>query len=202
MDKNIGRKFNKLTIIQFDHKDKNRKSYYLCKCDCGKTKVISLNNLITGSIKSCGCIKVAMLKSKSKKYSKNTHPKLYNTWSAMKQRCYNKKASNYYKYGDRGITVCIEWKNSFENFAKWALNNNYKEGLSIDRINVNGNYEPSNCRWATIKQQSINKRRTIFITYKGENLTINELAKKLGQSYQDTYRKYKKGKYNETNIPI
>lgn len=202
----IGKRFGKLTVLEFDHKDKNRKKYYLCKCDCGNTKVINRNNLVTGGSKSCGCTNISRLKQATHKYNKATHPKLYNTWAGMKQRCYNKKSSNYYIYGARGIIICDAWKKSFVNFAEWALSNNYKDGLSIDRIDVNGNYEPSNCRWATNEQQSNNKRSSIIVEYNGENLTIAELSTVLGISYTTAHSRYKRGKYkkvgdcNETNI--
>lgn len=191
----IGKKFGRLTVIAFVSKDKSRKHMFLCKCDCGKEKVVSRNNLVTGTTKSCGCIKVELLKSKAKKYSKNTHEKLYNTWAGMKQRCYNPNAERYTIYGARGIQICDKWKNSFVDFAEWALLNGYQEGLSIDRIDPNGNYEPSNCRWATLKEQSNNKRRSIKLKVDNQEITIPELSKKLGVSYSTVYSQVKAGKY-------
>lgn len=195
----IGKKFGRLTVVEYVGKDKNKKSMFLCECDCGKSKVVKRNNLVTGTTKSCGCIKVELLKNKSKKYSKNTHEKLYNTWTGMKQRCYNSNAERYPIYGARGIEICDEWKNSFVDFAEWALSNGYQEGLSIDRIDPNGNYEPSNCRWATIDEQSNNKRSSIKLVVDNQKMTVAELSKKLGVPYSTMYSRVKAGKY-ATNV--
>ena len=97
-------------------------------------------------------------------------------WSDMRYRCNNKNCNIYKNYGGRGIKVCEEW-NVFENFYNWSIENGYSDNLSIDRIDVNGDYEPSNCRWATYTQQLNNTRRSTYITYKGETHTISEWAR-------------------------
>lgn len=102
--------------------------------------------------------------------------RLYRIWKIMKTRCYNKNFHKYRRYGGRGITVCEEWKNSFIEFRKWALDNGYAEDLTIDRIDNNGNYEPSNCRWVSIKTQANNRSSCHYITYQGETHTIAEWA--------------------------
>lgn len=102
--------------------------------------------------------------------------KLYEVWCTMRRRCNSHNAQNYERYGGRGIKVCEEWNSDFRKFRKWAFENGYKEGLSIDRVNNNGNYEPSNCRWATHKQQSNNQSDTLRITYKGKTKTLHEWA--------------------------
>ena len=104
--------------------------------------------------------------------------RLYNTWSHMKQRCYNPNNASYLHYGAKGIKVCDEWQ-EFQPFYEWAINNGYKEDLSIDRINFNGNYEPSNCRWVNIEQQNNNKSDTKLITYKGKTQSLSKWAKEL-----------------------
>lgn len=105
---------------------------------------------------------------------------LYNTWRGMKDRCMNPSHKSYKYYGEKGVKICLEWQKSFENFRDWALSNGYQEGLSIDRIDVKGNYEPSNCRWATLEQQANNKTTNHFLTYNGKTQTINQWADYLG----------------------
>lgn len=141
----VGKKFGKLTVIKrnFDIKDKTA---WWCMCDCGNTELISVigNNLKRNTTKSCGCI----LKKMMTKHSLKEHP-LYDVWSSMKQRCSNKNNKSYINYGARGISVCEEWENDVVCFIEWCELNGYKKGLEIDRINTNGNYEPSNCQFIT-----------------------------------------------------
>lgn len=108
--------------------------------------------------------------------------KLYDVWYQMKKRCYRKENSNYKYYGERGITVCDEWKKDYKAFKSWAIANGYKEGLTLDRINSNGNYEPSNCRWATIEEQARNMRINVFYTVGNETHTLSEWARIIGKS--------------------
>ena len=114
------------------------------------------------------------------------YPKLYNVWCTMLSRCYNAKREKYKDYGLRGVCVCEEWQ-SAENFCKWALDNGYKDGLQIDRIDVNGNYEPSNCRWVTPKQNSRNKRNTKFLTVGGVTKCVAEWSETLSVNQYTIY---------------
>lgn len=116
-----------------------------------------------------------------------TKTRLYGIWAGMKQRCFNEKDHCYQNYGARGITVCDEWKNDYVAFSMWAKQNGYTDELSIDRIDTNGNYEPSNCRWATAKTQARNKRNSIYLTYNGETKHITEWAEATGQSLCTLY---------------
>lgn len=111
------------------------------------------------------------------------HSRIYSIWCDMKRRCYNKKRKNFKNYGGRGITVCNEWKNNFLSFYNWSIKNGYKDNLTIDRIDVNGNYEPSNCMWANKKAQNNNKRTNHYITYSGKTKTLKQWSEELNLNY-------------------
>jgi hypothetical protein len=168
------------------------RSIWLCKCTCGKEKPIRKFELIRGITKSCGCQRpnlVSQVRSKGKTYNKRLS-KIYNS---MKERCLNPKTKQFIHYGARGIKVCDEWINNYDNFYWWAMKNGYKDNLTIDRMDVNGNYEPSNCRWATNEIQANNKRNTIRVEIDGEFLTITEIAKKYSLSKKAIYYRYYRG---------
>ena len=122
-----------------------------------------------------------------------TNHRLYGIYRGMLTRCYNKKSTSYKNYGGRGITVCDEWKDDFMSFFMWALANGYKKDLSIDRIDNDGNYEPSNCRWATAKEQANNKRTCHYIIYNGEKHTVTEWAELKGVSCKKILELYENG---------
>ena len=176
-----GQKFGRLTVIQYDH-SKNG-TYWLCQCDCGKTKVIKGTSLTGKLTTSCGCKSREMCIERSTKHGM-TKTRLYSIRQGMIARCCKENATSYPKYGAKGITVCDEWlgQDGFVNFYNWAIDNGYEEHLTLDRIDSSGNYEPSNCRWATYKEQANNTKATVFLTYKGETKSASEWSEIVGIS--------------------
>ena len=166
------KKYTRLTPIKIEYTRK-RINYWLCKCDCGNTTIASQTNLKYGHTKSCGCLRKEMMKTQNhilenRNYFGENNPNykhgfaktnIYRTWANMNQRCFNPNTPEYSAYGGRGITVCVEWKDSFEAFYDYVSNLPHygEKGRSIDRINNNGNYEPGNIRWATLEQQYQNR---------------------------------------------
>lgn len=183
----IGCKFGKLKVLGKSNKrTKSREIKYKCVCDCGNVTYVTAGNLRHGNVKSCGC-------AKRKRVHGKTHTRLYNIYRGMKARCYNKNYQAYKNYGGRCIRICDEWLNDFMNFYNWAYENGYDDNLTIDRIDVNGNYEPNNCKWATRKQQNLNTRQNVYLTYNGKTQTMKEWAEELNIHYKVIQRRHKKG---------
>lgn len=138
---------------------------WICKCDCGNYTVVDSCMMTSGRTKSCGCLLENKLSTGNTKHG-GRYDRLYNVFSNMKNRCYNPKSSDYKYYGLRGIKICDEWLNNYLNFKEWALSNGYDESAmkgqcTIDRIDVNGDYEAANCRWVNMSVQSSNRRNVI-----------------------------------------
>jgi len=177
-----GQKFNRLTVLEYSHNE-GAKVMWKCRCDCGNITFVSSSNLRCNRTKSCGCFK---LEEFSKRFTKHNqrHTKLYEIWKGIKNRCLNPNHSSFHNYGGRGITICDEWKNDFVSFYNWSMQNGYIESVTtIDRINNDGNYEPSNCRWTDRKTQANNTRTNHYITYQNQTLTLKQWSEKINISY-------------------
>ena len=184
----IGEKNNYLTVIGIDTSTRVKK--FICRCDCGNIKNVKPTYWYRGTVKSCGCKKQDLLKDANEHRMVEHTPdldRLRRIYNAMVQRCTNPNTDNWDIYGGRGIRVCDEWLHDRQKFIDWAFENGYRHGLSIDRIDVNGNYEPNNCRWATDLEQAHNRRPSYEwnrkkIEYKGEKYYLKDLAKKFDTS--------------------
>lgn len=191
-----GQKFGRLTVIGFDHMEKHGKHnrpYWKCVCDCGKEKIISSNSLRSGSTKSCGCFRKDI--SRENHYLGNPNrARLYDVLRMVKERCYNKSCEHYKNYGARGIKLCDEWsgENGLNNFVEWATRTGYKKGLTLDRIDNDKDYSPSNCQWSTRKHQSNNKRNNVWITLNGEKRTLAQWCEFYNVPYQRVEARYSK----------
>lgn len=197
---NQGDRYGRLVIIK-EVEPRIYKTYkdrrVLCQCDCGNTNIVSFHQLRNGRISSCGCYKNELMSRIGKerlKYDKEkTSSKLYSIWHGMKCRCNTNSSGSYDRYGAKGVAVCSEWNDDFTLFYDWAMSNGYSDGLTIDRINYNGIYEPSNCRWVDYKTQANNRRTNVRIEYNGENHTLAEWSRILNINKATLYNRRKMG---------
>lgn len=162
-----GKRFGRLVVIG-EVERKGTRVFWECQCDCGNRTTVESYPLRHGATNSCGCLNNEMRIARSVTHGE-TETRLYRTWSHIKGRCFTPTDAAYQNYGGRGITMCEEWRNDFTSFRDWAQSHGYREDLTIDRINNNGNYEPSNCRWVSQKIQNRNRRDNFL--YKGKCLS-------------------------------
>ncbi len=182
-----GKQFGRLTAVQrLPPHGKNSALMWACKCECGRTAVVRGTDLVNGHTMSCGCYR------QMHKVIPNSQLRLHRIWANMKQRCGNAKSKDYRYYGARGISLCGDWS-EFENFFYWAMSNGYKEGLTIERIDNDGNYEPANCKWIPAAKQQTNTSRTKRYSLYGKTFTLAQLCRIYGQSRSTVEARLKKG---------
>ena len=190
-----GKRFGRLTVIE-PTEAIGLRYRWRCKCDCGKEVVVFGSNLGKTTF-SCGCYAREMSSKRNSTHHKSK-TRLFHIWQSMKQRCENAHCHAYANYGGRGIKVCEEWRNDFTAFEAWAYANGYDEEAekgkcTIDRINVNGNYEPSNCRWTTMAKQQNNKRTRIEVEWNGRAMSVADWSRETGLSHSTILGRIKRG---------
>ncbi|WP_257541053.1 hypothetical protein [Sphingobium sp. CFD-1] len=165
---------------------------FLCRCDCGEEKVVAGTHLQSGLVASCGCLHRDVSGGKPK-HGAWSHP-LYGRWNQMQQRCFNPSHQDYHDYGGRGITVCDRWRGDHGVLNFIADMGDCPDGMTLDRRDVDGNYEPGNCRWATVVEQNRNRRSNRHILYNGTRMTIAEAAERSGVDSRAIWRGLRRGK--------
>ena len=192
-----GERYGRLSIIKEVKKRKGRR-YFLCECDCGTRKEVRFVNLRSGHSKSCGCLRDERNRTSNLQHGKYGTG-IYNSWHSMKQRCSNENNATYKYYGARAITFCDQWED-FQPFYDWAMDNGYKEGLTIERIDVNGNYCPGNCTWITQEEQLFNTRNSIKIEFNGEVKCLKEWWREIKEDINISYQSLSKRLNNGWSI--
>lgn len=182
-----GQRFGRWFVLGQDN-DNQRRGYWICLCSCGKVLPVYGSNLMSGKTLSCGCYS-----SELKRKSHTTHGQcgtpLYGVYRGMLQRCYDKKHIDNKWYSQKGITVCDEWLSGFEPFYEWAMQNGYKQGLSIDRIDNDKGYSPENCKWVTPREQAQNRSTNLNYTLNGKTQCLKRWAEEFGIKYGTLYNR-------------
>ncbi len=171
-----GRSFHRWRVLDFHHGGE-RLRFWICECECGRKRVVNQNNLVRSRSRSCGCLQKEVTSKRHKTHGKSHHV-LYSQWNAMRARCSKPHHRDYRYYGARGISVCLKWR-EFAGFLE-DMEASWSAGLTIERVNVNGNYEPANVRWATQAEQARNTRRNVLVDSPWGRLTAAECARKIG----------------------
>lgn len=191
-EKYIGLRSGRLVILRAWRDNERGETLCECRCDCGNVITGRVYDVKHGRMRSCGC-----------RGGNHKHDlcgtRVYRIWQAMKNRCRNKNAPNYKFYGGRGIRYCPEWED-FNNFLSWAKSNGYRDDLSIDRIDCDGDYCPENCRWATMEEQQANKRKNYSLIFNGEKVCLRQYCALVGVSYTMLTTRLKRKKTTITEI--
>jgi hypothetical protein len=190
-DSYVGKKYGMFTVLSYSHRDNQYQKYVVAKCDCGRIKTVCLGSLKFGSSQGCGCVRsVEFVRMNVERLTTHGMAKTleYNTWKGIKRRCNKTTCREYKYYGGRGIKMCKRWLTSFENFIS-DMGPRPNRRYSVERINNEKGYSPSNCKWATKKEQCANRRSNIYLTYKGKKIMLSDYSKKIGRS-QTAVSKY------------
>lgn len=185
----MDKRFDRLVITDFVHATPpSRGWWWVCKCDCGNVKVLRPTDVKLGKIRSCGCLHDEVCTQKATKFENRVadNKRLYSIYNGIKKRCYRPAEPRYKDYGARGIQMVSEWldeQHGFDSFVKWSMDNGYTDGMTIDRIDVYGNYGPNNCRWIPLVEQALNKRETLWVDYKGERVQLLVLCERMAVNY-------------------
>lgn len=197
----VGKKFGLLTVIAIDHlfprynangSLKGHRTFYLCQCDCGNKKIVNRDYLLQSCNPSCGCVSKDNQRRARTTHNLSSH-RLYNIYHKIIARCYKSANKAYKDYGARGIIMDYTWKKDFVSFYNWAMNNGYHDNLTLDRIDVNGNYEPSNCRWVNAKIQNNNRRSNFMVTIYNRTQTLSEWCDEKGLNYDIVQSRLSRG---------
>ena len=190
--------FGRLTVLkESDTRSKQGYVQWVCRCECGNTIIVSSYSLTSGNTKSCGCLQKEIVTnrnmSRSRYSSVDRQTRLYKIWKGMHARTSYESQASYRDYGARGIKVCDDWADDYTKFRDWALDHGYDDNLTIDRVDVNDDYTPDNCKWSTRKEQNNNQRSNIQLTYNGETHTAAQWAEMIGVSKDCIYKRIQKG---------
>lgn len=186
-----GQRFGSVVTVCIVGRYRDGHVLWLCRCDCGGEKVWQSNSLKLSPNASCGCVAAKIRSLKATKHGKRGTPE-YSSWMAAIYRCHNPASKDFFRYGGIGVSVCERWRNSFPNFLSDM--GDRPAGTTLDRWpNKSGNYEPGNCRWATPKEQSRNRRSSVYVIWNGEEAHLSDVAANLGISYGAAFNRYKRG---------
>jgi len=189
-----GKRYGKLVVLE-RKESVNKRTYWACKCDCGN--IVSIRSDTLGrNANSCGCLKKEQDKKNLGRYIHGkSHDRLSNIWYHIKTRCNDEKSDTFQHYGGRGIAVCDTWEKDYLEFEKWALPNGYTKEMTIDRIDVDGDYSPENCRWIPFSQQANNKRNTLWVEYNSQATSLKDAydQEKPNIGYNTARKRYHRG---------
>lgn len=182
----VGKKYNKLTVIERAENASSGAVRWKCLCDCGNYAIVRAANLKNGAVKSCGCL---LHETENKKTHGMSKTRIYQEWNSIKNRCTNPRNRRYEDYGGRGINICNEWKNDFLSFYNWSVSNGYKDSLTIERKDVDGDYCPENCCWIPLEEQANNRRMNLSIEYNGKTQNLKEWCEELNLNYKRVHNR-------------